>query len=138
MAPPTILWDIGAFPVDCARLQSKTWMSLKHVADGELQVVALVCGYPEAAAEATSTWLEFLVAQLQHGFPGLTVRAGLPSLLDRSLGERGASDGWQLSTLQQLLEVRKCSHENISFSLTWHELLPVEGLGSQKESFASM
>lgn len=68
-------------------------------------MVAILCGYPEAAREAADTWLEMLVAQLLHSFPGMTVKSGLPSLLDRCLAEIGPSEGWQLTTLQHLLEV---------------------------------
>lgn len=68
------------------------------------QVVAIFCGYPEAAREAAQSWLELLVAQLLHSFPALTLKAGLPSLLDRCLSDMGSTDTWQLSTLQQILE----------------------------------
>lgn len=70
------------------------------------KVVAIICGYPENARAAAQTWLELIVAQLLHSYPALTVRSGLASLLDQCLSHMGATDSWQLSCAQQILEVK--------------------------------
>ena len=69
------------------------------------QVVAILCGYPDQAREAAQSWLELLIAQLLHSYPALTVKAGLPSLLDQCISSMGSTESWQLSVAQQILEV---------------------------------
>ena len=65
----------------------------------------MLCGSAEAVASAVTTWLELLVAQLQHLYPDLQLLPHLTTLLQRCLQEKGALDDWLPHTVQDLLEV---------------------------------
>ena len=65
----------------------------------------MLCGSAEAVVSAVTTWLELLVAQLQHLYPDLQLLPHLSTLLQRCLQEKGPLEDWLPHTIQDLLEV---------------------------------
>lgn len=71
-----------------------------------LQVVAILCGSQDSLQQASSSWLELLVAQMQHVYPDLVVQAQIGTLLERCLDGKGSTDQAVILMMQNLLEVR--------------------------------